>query len=216
MKSVLISVQPKWCELIARGIKTVEVRKSKPKLQTPFKCYIYATRGEYVDCFKSAPKDPLFLIKRDGEDSTVMQSIAKEIIRSSTWQLCNGTVIGEFVCDRIEKIYPYSINTFNDRGCEETVKLSCLTDEELANYAKGDPLYFWHISDLKIYDKPKELGEFFTFCNKTGNDECGDCLYLRVARSSYPCDDDIDTWCGVDNKKPITRPPQSWCYVEEL
>ena len=32
MKSVLISIQPKWCELIASGQKTVEVRKSKPKM----------------------------------------------------------------------------------------------------------------------------------------------------------------------------------------
>ena len=43
-KSVLISIQPKWCELIANGKKTIEVRKTKPKLETPFKCYIYCTR----------------------------------------------------------------------------------------------------------------------------------------------------------------------------
>ena len=44
MKSVLISIQPKWCELIASGKKTVEVRKTKPKLGTPFKVYIYQTK----------------------------------------------------------------------------------------------------------------------------------------------------------------------------
>ena len=43
MKAVLISIQPKWCELIASGEKTVEVRKTKPKLETPFKVYIYQT-----------------------------------------------------------------------------------------------------------------------------------------------------------------------------
>lgn len=43
MKSVLIAIQPKWCELIASGKKTIEVRKTAPKLQTPFKCYIYCT-----------------------------------------------------------------------------------------------------------------------------------------------------------------------------
>ena len=47
MKSVLISIQPKWCELIANGKKTVEVRKTRPKLETPFKCYIYCTQGGY-------------------------------------------------------------------------------------------------------------------------------------------------------------------------
>ena len=45
MKSVLISIKPKWCELIASGKKTVEVRKTVPKLETPFKCYIYCTGG---------------------------------------------------------------------------------------------------------------------------------------------------------------------------
>lgn len=43
MKSVLISIQPKWCELIASGKKTIEMRKTAPKLETPFKCYIYMT-----------------------------------------------------------------------------------------------------------------------------------------------------------------------------
>lgn len=44
MKSVLISIKPQYCELIASGKKTVEVRKRRPKLQTPFKCYIYCTK----------------------------------------------------------------------------------------------------------------------------------------------------------------------------
>lgn len=46
MKSVLISIQPRWCELIASGKKTIEIRKTKPKLETPFKVYIYCTYGE--------------------------------------------------------------------------------------------------------------------------------------------------------------------------
>ena len=46
MKEVLISIKPKWCELIANGTKTVEVRKTKPNLETPFKCYIYCTKAK--------------------------------------------------------------------------------------------------------------------------------------------------------------------------
>lgn len=51
-KSVLISIRPKWCELIASGEKTIEVRKTRPKLETPFKCYIYCTaeRAGYPFC----------------------------------------------------------------------------------------------------------------------------------------------------------------------
>ena len=43
-KAVLISIQPKWCELISNGKKTIEVRKTRPMLETPFKCYIYCTK----------------------------------------------------------------------------------------------------------------------------------------------------------------------------
>ncbi len=65
-KAVLISINPEWCELIASGEKTIELRKTKPKLKPPFKCYIYMTKdkkqqygsgkviGEFVcDCILS-------------------------------------------------------------------------------------------------------------------------------------------------------------------
>jgi predicted transcriptional regulator len=42
-KAVLISIKPKWCDLIRQGRKTVEVRKTCPKLEVPFKVYIYET-----------------------------------------------------------------------------------------------------------------------------------------------------------------------------
>lgn len=45
-KSVLISIQPKWCALIADGWKTVEIRKNRPNLATPFKVYIYCTKDK--------------------------------------------------------------------------------------------------------------------------------------------------------------------------
>ena len=73
-KSILISIQPKWCELVADGKKTVEVRKTKPKLKPPFKCYIY--------CCK-APKGWIRLDKNVQLDTKI---------------------IGEFVCDIIEPI----------------------------------------------------------------------------------------------------------------
>lgn len=44
-KVVMLSIRPKWCEKIASGEKTIEVRKTKPKLETPFKCYIYCTNS---------------------------------------------------------------------------------------------------------------------------------------------------------------------------
>ena len=52
-KAVLISIRPEWCERIASKLKTVEVRKSRPKIKPPFKCYIYCTKFKYGEilCF---------------------------------------------------------------------------------------------------------------------------------------------------------------------
>lgn len=47
MKSVLMSIRPCWCNLIANGQKTLEIRKSRPKIETPFKCFIYCTKESH-------------------------------------------------------------------------------------------------------------------------------------------------------------------------
>ncbi len=151
MKAVLISINPKWVEKIAIGQKTVEVRKTRPKIDTPFKCYIYCTYGN--------PKDNYCLSKR-------------------------GKVMGEFVCDRIDN---YECELWNDEAYElirqfnydeygdieyehgaennencEMLNKACLTWQGIRKYlGKGfNTCYAWHISDLVIYDKPKELSEF--------------------------------------------------------
>ena len=58
-RAVLISIQPKWCELIASGRETIVVRKTKPKIPTPFKCYIY--------CTKPKSKNDLGICLEDGK-----------------------------------------------------------------------------------------------------------------------------------------------------
>ena len=178
MKAVLISIQPKWCELIASGTKTVEVRKTRPKIETPFKCYIYETKGKCKD----------MLMRRDSNGEKVF-----------TYNNGIGRVIGEFVCDRIYKtrIIPefkeigYDLNDYE-------IKETCITREQLRAYGKDKHLYGWHISNLKIYDKPRELGEFFHPC-----DGCKKKGSKRCTEEISPCRATV-----------IDRPPQSWCYVE--
>ena len=83
MKAILISIQPKWVEKIARGVKTIEVRKTRPKIETPFKCYVYCTKDK---------NDTFFAEKVfDGEKG-----------KYAVPYVGNGKVIGEFVCDRID------------------------------------------------------------------------------------------------------------------
>lgn len=182
MKAVMISIQPKWVEKIVNGKKTIEVRKTVPKLETPFKCYIYETQGAtetpWVD------EDGHFIFKGRGQ------------------------VIGEFVCDKITDISVVVRNcneNYNEVYHNDECKGSCLTWKELQEYGKGKPLYGWHISNLQIYDKPKELGEFRKPCSDK---------YIKKYKYCQGCKhglgaDLADCW------NTVNCPPQSWCYVEE-
>ncbi len=182
MKGVLISIQPKWCELIASGKKTIEVRKTRPKLETPFKCYIYCTIGNGAK-----------------GDYLIPSGIQ-----------C-GKVIGEFVCDRIDA-YDYDqafdesmgvyLNSFGYAIMSGDLEQTCLSYEEFEKYGNTYPLYGWHISNLKIYDKAKELGEF----KKAYPIKCG------KGYESIDC-----TGCGSEftcSKRFIKRPFQGWGYIE--
>ena len=173
-KAVLISIRPEWCEKIISGEKTIEVRKTRPKMDMPFRCYIYRTKG-------SVPH-----------------------IINGKWAKMEvgGTVIGEFVCDDIfERIIRVGANCEPPKYCicdwnmdctplDTLLADACLTKDELEKYLDGGVGYGWHISNLKIYDTPRELREFYAVPNE-----------VEVALKVKP--------------KPITRPPQSWRYVEE-
>ena len=137
-KAVLISIRPEWCEKIARNEKTVEVRKTRPKLETPFKCHIYCTM------------DHPYISISCGE-------LDKLNYRTNTVGRCNGKVIGEFTCDRIYELAPLN------HAPDDVEKQACLTREEIVNYLKGTG-YGWHIVDLRIYDQLRELTEFRRPC----------------------------------------------------
>lgn len=184
-KSVLASIKPKYCELIASGKKTVEIRKTRLKIDVPFKVYMYQTR------------DVLWFY------------------RILEWlKLYQRKVIGEFVCDRIEVIdviemYGSFCHIHETDMCLN--EKSCLLNDEIDMYLGNKKGYAWHISNLVIYDKPKELSEFHfpsdRYCKKG---LCGGCPH--DARADVYGDYDYD----CEWKRPLTRPPQSWCYVEEL
>lgn len=222
-KAVMISIRPKWCELIANGEKTIEIRKTRPKLTPPFKCYIYESQGNkyswnvkaetianndedrYLDCKRGAPD-----VKRT-KNGTPYFSYGRM------------SVIGEFVCNFI-----YEFTEENQEFCGASFDAMQLTPKELSAYANGKTVYGWHISDLVIYDRPKELNEFLTTDNeavrKCEHRFCGGQAEYKVKhggwiKGSYMCTKKSDydpDWCEKCKTKPITRPPQSWCYVEQL
>ena len=185
MKAVLISINPQWCELIALGIKTVEVRKTKPKLETPFKVYIYCSQKDY---------DKIFCINK---------FMHKVFLYGNAKQ----KVIGEFVCDKIINISNKDL-TENYRRLINIITTSCLEVRELKDYLGYKDGYGWHISNLVLYDKPRELSEFIvhekTKCPAYLNGIC-----LSTEQNSVVCCENLEC-----KRKNLTRPPQSWCYVE--
>lgn len=182
-KAVLISIKPEWCKLIASGRKTVEIRKNEPKLVKPFKCFIYCT------------------MPNPTHQKDVVEIAGKRI---------NGKVWAEFTCYNIE---PFTTDYRADK--EQTMQLSkksCVSYEDLSEYEwSAHCLFGWHISDLKIYDKPRNLHEFvrFDFQSMNGTNICGNTKCKNYIPS--------DSWmqppeCAIDGCY-LKRPPQSWCYI---
>ena len=177
-KAVMLSIRPKWVEKIASGEKTIEVRKTRPKLEAPFKAYIYCTMPD--------AKDPHNILELHGADGKIRKA--------------NGKVIGEFACERIVPI------TY-DGGrlwCPTNAAFSpatCLSQAEIIAYI-GDKgrCYGWHISGLKIYDTPKELSKFSRpfencidkVCDEFGCASCENGGHIKRAPQS---------WCYVEEMK---------------
>jgi predicted transcriptional regulator len=196
MKAVLISIQPKWVKKIASGRKTIEVRKSRPKLETPFKCYIYETKGKKVECG--------FHFEETGRTLREKYVFGLKEARIVKHYCDEGhcKIIGEFVCDKIYEIKPYfdrpDLLTLYECGWKYGEEFDCLSFSELNSYLGENDGFGWHISDLKIYDKPKELSEFWAIKCTNKRNGCQGC---KVKPNCI---------------KTITRPPQSYMFVESL
>ena len=194
MKSGMLSIKPKWCELIASGRKTIEVRKTRPKLEAPFKCYIY--------CTKAAQR--LIDILKDGDENYGEIYHGKPVfIKTEKGSVCDmygkrQKVIGEFACDEILQFNHDDYNSPAYDISDDDLNRTCLFQEDLYRCANGKTLYGWHISELVIYDEPRALSEFAKPCNHNCFTPCP---YYQS--KEYECEKPI-----------ITRPPQSWCYVE--
>ena len=185
MKSVLISIQPKWCELIASGKKTVEVRKTKPKLETPFKVYIYCTDKKPSDN-EWQYKPNLYLDKVENK----VRWIDVEFTRTYNCEYLQQRIIGEFVCDEIFPIRVFENGTIQDYN-GHAMERSCVPYDDISEYIGNNKTgYGWHISDLVIYDEPKPINAFVSVST-------------------------LNTNCLGQHLKRLDRPPQSWRYVEE-
>lgn len=145
MMTVLISVRPKWCKLIIEGKKTVEVRKTRPKLAPPFRCLIYCTAGTGRNTLNIPIDDRRVL--EDWLDTGSMVCM--------NCPIGNQKIIGEFVCNSIVTMKGSATANVLYNATERT----CLTADEIARYAGSGKTYYWHMSELKIYENPITLDE---------------------------------------------------------
>ena len=192
MKAVYRSIKPYWLYLIIIGKKTIEVGKDFPKAEDWNK-EVFLHCSKDMKSFKRIPE----------KDREWMRKYL-------------GKCACRFVCDKIDE---YRYGVYDGEFCYHIPTVegekTCLEYDEAEEYGNGKPLYFWHISDLVIYDKPREIGEFIMpskigCCNEG---KCRGCKYLDRG-NGYNIEDDCNAKFSTDEFKPLRRPPQSWCYVE--
>lgn len=236
-KAILLSIQPKWCGLIANGKKTIEVRKTRPKIETPFKCYIYQSKS----------KDQLMDVMKDGDENYGVIYHGKPVFIKTSSKYsnpCEQKVIGEFICDSIseyeaefckeDNVYQdirqifrdddfpddddrrdFEILTSNEADnpddCELLHSCRMTFDDVKAYIGEGfcKTFWGWHISNLKIYKKPKALSEFGALCDE----DCPNCEFWKYDMVNQH-ERDMDCTNSSYPLRPLKRPPQSWCYVE--
>ena len=182
---ILASLKPYYYYLIGERKKTIEVRKSP---------------------LKNLPQDIAFYMSKDEKSFAKIPKEFQEKYRKHF-----GKIGMRIVCDEVEEFHEWELSPqgkfadFERERLENFLTAACLSEEEVVRYRENlpyfKPLYGWHISDLKIYDKPKPIMQFYKPCPiKIKN--CPVCeLY-----STY-------TGCCMNN---IDRPPQSYMFVEEV
>lgn len=197
-KSVLISIRPEWCKKIADGEKTIEVRKTRPKMDPPFRGYIYCTKPNIahrtVCGSMSLNDDQLYRHPKEG----IKYGDSIELMLCDDYtadNFLNGKVIGEFICDKIITVDCDSVAPFDHQTKQYIDKETCLNRKTLWQYTGGYQAYGWHITDLVIYDVPKKLGDFRKPCTSS-------CKYIGE------CGESPDPYCLFE----MERAPQSWCY----
>lgn len=175
---VLASLKPYYYYLISEKIKTLEIRKSD---------------------LKNLPQDVLFYMSKDEKSFAKIPKEFQEKYRKHF-----GKVGMKFICDKSICLdyYPQDYTGMPGKFSEMICKESCLSYDEIMAYKKEKLAYGWHISNLKVYDKPKELSEFKISCNR--KNPCCSCCNRFTGKPWDICN------------STITRPPQSWQFVEEL
>lgn len=121
---------------------------------------------------------------------------------------CNGKVVAKFTLNKVEE----QKQDFYKGNDKDFYKHCCLQPKELFDYIGHKKWYAWHIDNLEIFDSPRELSEFYgNFTQKRyerifGNNTIE--LDKKYGGLRQP------TKSGYEYVYPLTKAPQSWCYIE--
>ena len=133
-KAVLISRHPEWCSQIENGLKTIEIRKTRPKISTPFKCYIYCTsrvkpfEGGYIGLRKVIGEfvcDDI-IVDLKGENADIFEKQGRISLADQKKYRGNKPLYGWHISDLVIYDKPIDICTFR-KWCKENCEL-CVLD----------------------------------------------------------------------------------------
>ena len=136
-KAILISIKPEWVQKILNGDKTIEIRKTLPKCKYPIDVYIYCTKSKKIGiCWNNC------------------EDICGKVVAKFTLRKLEEFING---LSPLEREYCHVDNEFDYQAYENVLEKACLTYEQAEEYAPDQSFCAWHISDLEIFDEPKEL-----------------------------------------------------------
>lgn len=200
MKAILISIKPEYVAKILNGEKTLEIRKSMPKdfrklflnnCDEGLDVYIYCTKEDNLMKLSNFRKDKYICGKEYDITDFVWLNIGYE---------GKGKVVAKFTLNKVEEIFTIGMYYHETKTLDknELSRLSCLSRNDLDIYLQGENGYAWHIDNLEIFGKPKELTDFFVYSHTVSGER----------------EDGSET--KFDILKPLDKAPQSYCYIRDV
>lgn len=191
MKAIMLSIKPKYVSMILNKTKTIEVRKRFP---------VDYVGWVYIYCTKDSKSDETLCY--DGFSGIL--SFRPNYRVGTADKVFNGKVVARFWCDKVEEIEKPKYNLcYTTKSLTEMnlLKHSCLSFMELHDYLDYKNGKGIHITNLEIFDQPKEISEFKNICP---NVLCDKCKYGSK---------EIDLALPIC-KRQLTRAPSNYCYIE--
>lgn len=200
MKAIMISIKPEWCAKIMNGDKTIEVRKNKALASAIQKLI---DKNGYADIYVYCTKDKKQLTSGYSSD---IKGTKYFIYNDNEAIDYRGKVVFKFRCYKVDKLFQAGTYFERYEDGKTILKNACLNIYEFEEYRKGKPVYAINISDLEIFDKPKELSKFSVkgkyTCSKNG------CPYFATDKCRYASE------CLYE--KTLTKAPQNYCYIDDF